>query len=95
MHVADVNFKVVEKGQKQRDISLEVLGRHHKVKFVLLNADRLFNWNSLLSYQKYRLKFPHRSDVLMQKINNNLRYLIQLLDARYNDLWLFPLPKEA
>ena len=31
----------------------------------------------------------------MQKINNDLRYLIQFLDARYNDLWLFPLPKKA
>ena len=26
----------------------------------------------------------------MQKINNDLMYLIQFLDARYNDLWLFP-----
>ena len=29
----------------------------------------------------------------MQKINNDLRYLIQFLDARYNDLWLFFSPK--
>ena len=28
----------------------------------------------------------------MQKINNDIRYLIQFLDARYNDLWLFSLP---
>ena len=41
------------------------------------------------------LKIPHRSDVLMQKINNDLRYLIQFLDARYNDLCLFPLPKKT
>ena len=41
------------------------------------------------------LKFPHRSDVLMQKINNDLWYLIQFLDARYNDLWLFSLPKKT
>ena len=27
----------------------------------------------------------------MQKINNDLRYLIQFLDAGYNNLWLFPL----
>ena len=40
-----------------------------------------------------RFKIPHRSDVLMQKINKYLRYLIQFLDARYNNLWLFPLPK--
>ena len=39
---------------------------------------------------KNREKIPHRSDVLMQKINNDLRYLIQFLDARYNSLWLFP-----
>ena len=32
-------------------------------------------------------------DVLMHKINNDRRYLIQFLDARYNNLWLFPLPK--
>ena len=31
----------------------------------------------------------------MQKINNDLRYLIQFLDARYNNLWLFPLPKKT
>ena len=31
----------------------------------------------------------------MQKINNNFRYLIQFLDARYDDLWLFPLPKKT
>ena len=31
----------------------------------------------------------------MQKINNDLRYLIQFLDARNNDLWLFPLPKKT
>ena len=31
----------------------------------------------------------------MQKINNDLRYLIQFLDARYDDLWLFPLPKKT
>ena len=31
----------------------------------------------------------------MQKINNDLRYLIQFLDARYNDLWLFPFPKKT
>ena len=30
----------------------------------------------------------------MQKINNDLRYLIQVLDARYNDLWLLSLPKK-
>ena len=30
----------------------------------------------------------------MQKINNDLRYLIQFLDARLNDLWLFSLPKK-
>ena len=30
----------------------------------------------------------------MQKINNDLRYLIQFLDARYNDFVLFPLPKK-
>ena len=29
------------------------------------------------------------------KINNDLRYLIQFLDARYNDLLLFPLPKKT
>ena len=29
----------------------------------------------------------------MHKINNDLRYLIQFLVARYNNLWLFPLPK--
>ena len=31
----------------------------------------------------------------MQKINNDLRYLIQFLEARYNDLWLIPLPKKT
>ena len=31
----------------------------------------------------------------MQNVNNDLRYLIQFLDARYNDLWLFPLPKKT
>ena len=31
----------------------------------------------------------------MQKINNDLRYLIQFLDARYNDLWLFLLLKKT
>ena len=31
----------------------------------------------------------------MQKINNDLRYLIQFLDARYNDLRLLPLPKKT
>ena len=31
----------------------------------------------------------------MKKINNELRYLIQFLDARYNDLWLFPLSKKT
>ena len=31
----------------------------------------------------------------MQKINNDFRYLIQFLDARYNDLWLFPQPKKT
>ena len=31
----------------------------------------------------------------MQKINNDRRYLIQFLDARYNNLWLFPLPKQT
>ena len=31
----------------------------------------------------------------MQKINEDLRYLIQFLDARYYNLWLFPLPKKT
>ena len=31
----------------------------------------------------------------MQKIKNDLRYLIQFLDAGFNDLWLFPLPKKT
>ena len=31
----------------------------------------------------------------MRKFNNDLRYLIQFLDARYNDLWLFLLPKKT
>ena len=31
----------------------------------------------------------------MHKINNDLMYLIQFLDARYDDLWLFPLPKKT
>ena len=31
----------------------------------------------------------------MQKIKNDLRYLIQFLDARYNDLQLFPLPTKT
>ena len=31
----------------------------------------------------------------MQKIINDLRYLIQFLDACYNDVWLFPLPKKT
>ena len=31
----------------------------------------------------------------MQNVNNDLRYLIQFLDARYTDLWLFPLPKKT
>ena len=31
----------------------------------------------------------------MQKINNDLMYLIQFLDARYDDLWLFPLLKKT
>ena len=31
----------------------------------------------------------------MQKINKDLRYLIQFLDARYNDFWLFLLPKKT
>ena len=44
---------------------------------------------------KYRLKIPYRNDVLMQKINNDLRYLIQFLDVRFNDLWLFPLLKKT
>ena len=30
----------------------------------------------------------------MQKVNNDLSYLIQFLDAHYNDLWLFPLLKK-
>ena len=29
------------------------------------------------------------------KINNDLRYIIQFLDARYNDFKLFPLPKKT
>ena len=39
---------------------------------------------------KIQVKIPHRSDILLQKIDNDL---IQFLDARYNDLWLFLLPK--
>ena len=31
----------------------------------------------------------------MQKIDNDLGYLIQFLNARYNDLWLFPLPNKT
>ena len=31
----------------------------------------------------------------MQKFNNDLRYLIQFLDARYNDLWLYLLQKKT
>ena len=31
----------------------------------------------------------------MQKLNNDLRYLIQFLDARYNELWLFSLPNKT
>ena len=31
----------------------------------------------------------------MQKINNDLMYLIQFLDTRYNDVWIFPLPKKT
>ena len=45
--------------------------------------------------KKTRLKLTHRSDVLMQKINSDLRYLIQFEDARYNDLWLFLLPMKT
>ena len=30
----------------------------------------------------------------MQKINNDLMYLIQFVDPRFNDLWLFPLLKK-
>ena len=44
---------------------------------------------------KIHVKIPHRSDVLMRKIYNDLRYLIQFLDERYNDLWLFPLPTKT
>ena len=47
-----------------------------------------------MSLQKYRLKIPPGSEVLMQKINNDLSYLIQFLDARY-DLWLYILPKKT
>ena len=53
----------------------------------------MFNLHSLMSYRKYRKKVPHRGDVLMQKINNDLRYLIQVLDARYYDSWQLYLPK--
>ena len=38
---------------------------------------------------------PHPGDVLMQKVNNDLRYLIQFLDARYNVLWLLSLLKKT
>ena len=31
----------------------------------------------------------------MQKSNNDLRYLIQVLDAHYNDLWLPFFPKKT
>ena len=31
----------------------------------------------------------------MQKINNYHTYFIQFLDARYNDLWLFSVPKKT
>ena len=31
----------------------------------------------------------------MQKINNDLMYLIQFLDARYNHLWLFREPNKT
>ena len=31
----------------------------------------------------------------MQKINNDLRYVIQFLDAHLNDLWLFPFAKKT
>ena len=41
------------------------------------------------------LKSAHHNEVSMQKINNDLGYLIQFLDARYNDFWLFPLPKKT
>ena len=42
-------------------------------RFALYRDPRLSNWHSLMSYRKYRLKIPHRSDVLLQKINNHLR----------------------
>ena len=47
----------------------------------------------IVSKRKQRLKISQHSEVLMQKMNNDLIYLIQFLDARYNNLWLFPLPK--
>ena len=31
----------------------------------------------------------------MQKINNGLGYVFQLLDARFNDFWLFPLQNKT
>ena len=38
---------------------------------------------------------PHQSDICMHKINYYLRYLIQFLDGRCNDLWLFPFPMKT
>ena len=38
-----------------------------------------------------------KSDTYQIKFFNymyDLRYLIQFLDGRFNDLWLFPFPKE-
>ena len=46
-----------------------------------------------MSKRKYSLKSAHRSDGLIQNINNDLRFLIQFLDERYNDFWLLPVPK--
>ena len=32
---------------------------------------------------------------MRKKINNDLRYLIQFLEARYHDLWLVTFPKKT
>ena len=48
-----------------------------------------------LAFSYVIAKIEVKNPILMQKINNDPRYLIQFLDARYDNLWLFPLPKQT
>ena len=55
----------------------------------------MVNLHYLMSCPKYRLKNPRHSEVCLQKINYDLRYLIQFLDGRSNYVWPFPFPKKT